>query len=152
MKTVCEKDKCNGCKVCLDICPKGCITIDDNIDKINAEIKEDLCINCKLCKRVCPNITKVKKQKPIMCKHGWADCKIRDESSSGGAASAIIRSFIQSGGYVASCIFEKGDFVFIITNKLDELEKFAGSKYVKSNPIGIYKKIEERLKSEKVLL
>ena len=60
-------------------------------------------------------------------------------------------NFIKSGGYVASCLFKNGDFVFEITNDLNEARCFAGSKYVKSNPTGIYKKINERLKTNKVL-
>lgn len=39
-----------------------------------------------------------------------------------------------------------GEFVFDITNDLDYARKFAGSKYVKSNPKNIYSKIHERLK------
>lgn len=72
-------------------------------------------------------------------------------SSSGGVALAIISSFIQNGGYVASCLFKDGEFIFELTNDLEMSKKFAGSKYVKSNPNGIYLKIKERLKTDKVL-
>jgi hypothetical protein len=62
-----------------------------------------------------------------------------------------MEAFIKSGGYVASCQFRSGGFFFNITNDLNEIRQFAGSKYVKSNPEGIYKKIQERLKTDKVL-
>ena len=151
MKTVCELNKCNGCMACSSICPKQCITVKDTINAMNAEIDETICINCKLCESVCPNITKPNKKNSIEWKQGWAEKDIRNKSTSGGAASAIIRSFIKSGGYVASCLFKDGQFLFDITNDLDVAHRFAGSKYVKSNPEGIYKKVQERLKTDKVL-
>lgn len=151
MKTVCELNKCNGCMACFSICPKNCINIADSINAMNAEINETACINCKLCERVCPNITKREKRAPIEWKQGWAEKKIRNNSTSGGAASAIIKSFIQSGGYVASCLFKEGQFLFDITNDIEVAKRFAGSKYVKSNPDEIYKKVQERLKTDKVL-
>lgn len=151
MKTVCKKNQCNGCMACLNICPKQCITILDNISEFNAIINESLCINCKLCEKTCPNISIPTKNNPIEWKQGWAIPSVRNNSTSGGAASAIIKAFIENGGYVASCLFEDGQFVFHITNELEVAKRFAGSKYVKSNPEGIYKKIQERVKTDKVL-
>ena len=124
MKTVCEMNKCNGCMACISVCHQKCITVTDFINSMNAEIDESLCINCKLCENLCPNITKVEKKKPIEWKQGWANPGIRNKSTSGGAASSIIKSFIQSGGYVASCLLKKGDFLFEITNDLEVAKKW----------------------------
>ena len=152
MKTVCESNMCSGCMACIEKCSKDAISIVDSIQAYNAVIDEKKCINCGVCKMVCPNKTQIKKIKPIEWYQGWAREKIRSRSSSGGAASAIIRLFIKNGGFVASCLFKDGEFVFEITNSIEEAKKFAGSRYVKSNPIGIYKKINEKLcVGEKVL-
>lgn len=151
MKTVCKINQCNGCMACIDACPKHCITISDNLETNNALIDTELCINCKLCEQICPNINKINGLDPIEWKQGWANDKVREQSSSGGAASAIIKYFISSGGYVAACLFKNGQFSYDITNDLEYAGKFAGSKYVKSNPSGIYIKIQERLKTDKVL-
>lgn len=67
-------------------------------------------------------------------------------SSSGGVAAAIERAFIKNGGIVCSCTFNFGKFEFDFAESEDEVSKFTGSKYVKSNPEGIYKKILEKLK------
>lgn len=51
--------------------------------------------------------------------------------SSGGAATALARQMIRRGGYVAGVTYTP-DFkeaVYAITNRMEELEKFKGSKY-----------------------
>lgn len=151
MKTVCDINKCNGCAVCLSVCAKNCISIVDSVKTINAEIDELRCVNCKLCEKTCPNISAPKKTKPIEWKQGWANPNIRNNSTSGGAASAILQYFIESGGFVASCLFKDGQFTFELTNDINVAKRFAGSKYVKSNPDGIYKRIQNKLKTDKVL-
>lgn len=151
MKTVCEKNKCNGCMACIEKCPKQCIKIEDSLETFNAVIDESKCINCNLCKKICPNVNKVKKFNPLLWYQGWAKDSIRKQGSSGGIASSIICNFIKNGGYVASCIYEDKEFRFEVTNDIQKAKKFAGSKYVKSNPNGIYSKIEKILKDNKVL-
>ena len=152
MKTVCEQNACTGCMACINICPKDAVTINDSIEAFNAEIDQNKCIHCGMCEKVCPNLIQPSLSKPIYWRQGWAEDIIRRNSSSGGAASAIIKSFISRGGYVASCLFEKGEFGFAVTNDLENAKRFAGSKYVKSNPGSIYQEIKQLLKqNEKVL-
>lgn len=152
MKTVCEHNNCTGCLVCINVCPKAAIAINDSIESFNAEIDQKKCIHCGLCEKACPNISAVQLRAPIFWKQGWAEDTIRRNSSSGGAASAIIKNFITSGGYVASCLFENGEFGFSVTNDLDKAKGFAGSKYVKSNPGQIYKEVKQLLKEGKRVL
>ena len=53
MKTVCQLNQCAGCMACVDICPKGAITIEDNLAAYNAVIDENKCIGCNACHKVC---------------------------------------------------------------------------------------------------
>ena len=151
MNTVCDINRCNGCMACIEKCPMHCISIEDDIYSYNAVKDDSICVNCSICEKVCPRNTKIEKKEPYEWFQGWAEDQIRKKSSSGGAATCIIRRYIETGGYVASCLFKNGQFLFEITNDLEVAKRFAGSKYVKSNPIGIYKAIEERLKTDKVL-
>lgn len=152
MRTVCRQNACTGCMACIGKCSKNAINIRDSIAAYNAIIDEARCVNCGKCKKVCPNNQPTYKNNPIAWNEGWASGDIRAASSSGGAASAMMKHFIEYGGYVAACTFKQGEFVFEITNKTEDIAHFAGSKYVKSNPIGIYAKVVERLKEgEKVL-
>ena len=153
MSTVCPADQCTGCRACEAICPKKAIRLVDSVDKVYAEINEELCVHCGMCERVCPNHNLVQKNEPIEWHQGWAnDTEIRKTSSSGGIAAALTRNFIESGGYVCSCYFDKGEFAFHTTNSVEEARRFAGSKYVKTNPYDAYDSVAKLLKkNEKVL-
>lgn len=151
MVTVCEKNKCNGCMACVSVCPRKCVTVTDGIAFYNAFIDKNACISCHKCEKVCPQIAHVKKNTPIEWVQGWAGPQIRKNSSSGGAASAILNAFIRNGGFVASCVYRNGEFVFELTDEVEAAKKFAGSKYVKSNPIGIYQLIDNKLQHGEVL-
>ena len=153
MKTVCAKDMCAGCMACINMCKKSAITIVDDYKTYNAVIDEVKCVNCGLCEKICPNVKCVEQVNPIFWKEGWAlNPEIRSNASSGGIASSIIYSFIKNGGYVASCMLNKGEFVFELTNSTQRAEQFVGSKYVKSNPKTIYIDIERKLQEGKKVL
>lgn len=146
MRNVCNKDQCTGCMACVDICAKNAIHIVDAIDAFNAVIDEDKCINCGMCEKVCQQKNLPQLRSPIIWRQGWTyDDKTRMRSASGGIATELARTFIEKGGKVCSCLFREGDFVFDIVEDINKLDSFAGSKYVKSNPIGIYKKIKKEL-------
>ncbi|WP_235930791.1 Coenzyme F420 hydrogenase/dehydrogenase, beta subunit C-terminal domain [Eisenbergiella porci] len=153
MKTVCKKDQCAGCMACVDICSKKAIQVVDSIVAYNAIIDENKCINCDACQKICQENKPPVQLKPIDWKEGWAnEQEIREKASSGGVATAIELAFVNYGGTVCSCSLENGDFCFSFAQTKKEVEKFTGSKYVKSNPTGIYRKILDKLKKgEKVL-
>jgi len=133
---------------CLDICFKHAIKIEDSIMAYNAVIDTDHCIDCGACQGVCQrNQSNIPFRKPVYWKEGWAeDEKIRLESSSGGLAAAIELEFIEMGGVVCSCTFVNGQFSFVFAETKEQAALFKGSKYVKSSPAGVYKKIVQYLK------
>ena len=152
MKTVCEKNMCVGCMACVDLCSKKAITVVDNLYAYNAEIDEDRCISCNACHNICQQNYSIQGKQPIKWFQGWADdIEIRKNASSGGIASALIDYFLNSGEYVAACNFRNGCFSFELFNKKKNIQNVNGSKYIKSNPLGIYNKIKEVIKYHKVL-
>lgn len=147
MKTVCELNQCAGCMACKESCAHEAITIKDSLSAYNAVINEKKCVNCQLCYNVCPQNRKPVLIEPKEWYQGWAkDPKVRDNSSSGGFAAAISESFIKNGGFVYSCVFEDGQFKFKKAVQDLEIKRFTGSKYVKSNPSGVYKAIQKDLR------
>lgn len=153
MKTVCNANKCVGCMACIDICPKDAIVLRDDLDVYNAVISESKCIGCNACHNVCPNNNSIEMKLPQIWFQGWAaDRSLRINGSSGGVATAISKAFIKAGGFVFACTFKNGEFLYACANNVDQLSEFSGSKYVKSNPRGIYRKIKENLDEGKKVL
>lgn len=153
MKTVCKKNTCTGCSSCLEICNSNAISLEKKIDNYNAIINEDKCRQCNRCYSICQQNDEPILSIPRMWKQGWCkDENIRKKAASGGVATSISKAFIQSGGYVYGCLYEKGDFVFKEAPTEVDIFEFCGSKYIKSNPQGIYNRIKDRLKNgDKVL-
>lgn len=147
MKTVCQTDQCAGCMACVDICPKKAIKIEDSLKAYNAVIS-DTCINCGACNKVCQKNNPATMITPQAWYQGWAKKDIvRQGGSSGGLAMALAETFVKYGGEVCSCVFDNGKFGFSVAGTIGKLNQFAGSKYVKSNPLGIYKIIKEKLRA-----
>lgn len=153
MKTVCGENQCAGCMACVNVCSKGAIEVRDELDAFNAVIQEDRCIDCGACYHVCQRNRPAEVMLPIKWYQGWAENpELRSRCSSGGFATAISEAFITSGGVVCGCVFRDGQFCFEFSEKGDDIQKFAGSKYVKSNPADVYAKIKIRLaQGQKVL-
>ena len=47
---------------CIEVCPKKCIEIQDNIKNYNAVIESEQCLKCGKCKRICPNNVEMPQQ------------------------------------------------------------------------------------------
>lgn len=153
MKTVCKLNQCAGCMACIEICPNNAINIYISLKTYNAVIDENRCVNCNSCYKVCQECNLPKLNPPLLWREGWAkDSDIRLSSSSGGIATAIEQNFVKQGGVVCSCVFENGSFIFSDEDTEENIKKFTGSKYVKSNPIGIYKKMLQLLKNGRKVL
>ena len=150
-----EKSDCCGCTACMNICPKGAITMqEDNEGFLYPKIDKNKCINCGLCKKVCPIINS--KKEIIKEQGGYVinnkDNKVRLESTSGGAFTAISNYVIKNGGYVFGAAFDD-EFRVIhqCVSKNDELYKFRNSKYVQCSPGDSFKKCKDLLDKNKLV-
>lgn len=51
VSAIIDKDRCNKCKMCLDVCPFGAIIVEDD----TLEINEIVCKGCGSCTSMCPS-------------------------------------------------------------------------------------------------
>lgn len=55
MITINDKTQCCGCWACYNVCPKHCITMEEDSEGFRyPKVDADICIDCGLCERVCP--------------------------------------------------------------------------------------------------
>lgn len=149
-----EKKDCCGCYGCENVCPKKCITMEnDNEGFWYPKINRDLCIYCNLCEKVCPIIQKIEKKSinAYACKN-----KIESEritSSSGGIFSILSKKIISLGGIVFGVAYdEELKLKYMEATTVVECEKFKGSKYFQSIMGETYIKIKEYLNQDKYIL
>ena len=149
-------DKCTGCTACENVCKFNAIKMQDDKDGFKyPHIDENLCVDCKACEKVCP--LNSKKEIKRFENRAYAcfcnDNSLRLKSSSGGIFSVIAIKILEDNGVVYGAAFDEEYKVkHLRVNKIEDIEKLRGSKYVQSNLDGIFKDIEAELKSgQKVL-
>ena len=149
-----EKSQCCGCTACSSICPKKAIMMkQDEEGFMYPIIDKSKCVNCGLCDKVCP----VKNAKENgNNQHAYifqnADDKIRRESTSGGAFTAIAEYVIDNNGIVYGAVFdEKYKVIHKGIDNKEELYKFRNSKYVQSEMENCYSEIKEYLNKGKLV-
>ncbi len=150
-----KKAQCTGCGACRSICPKSAITMTpDTCGFMYPDVDLNKCINCGKCVKSCPakNTHKINNQNYV-CKAAMANDDIRKESSSGGIFSLLAEYILGNNGVVIGAAFENKAIVkHIIIDKIEDLKKLRGSKYVQSALTDIYQKTKDILDAKKTVL
>jgi coenzyme F420-reducing hydrogenase beta subunit len=151
-----NKSICCGCTACACVCPKHCITMQEDkegfkypsVDKAN-------CINCGLCEKVCPVINNPKPK--TIPKEAYItrnnDSDIVKTSTSGGTVSALCDQIISEDGIIFGGAFDDNFNVkHTSAETKDELTKFRSSKYVQSDLENTFVKIKKELDSSRLVM
>lgn len=148
MEKICDKKECTGCSACYNVCPKKAITMEEEkLGHIYPKIDYEKCINCKLCQKICPSNKNIELRKPTKAYAMKSkNEEIRYRSTSGGAATIFALNVLNKNGVVYGANnIENGRFDFIRINKVEDLEKIKGSKYVQCYINDIFKNVKEDL-------
>ena len=136
MKEIVEKKRCTGCSACASVCPKGAIKlVEDNEGFKHPVIDQDKCINCGLCKRTCPVLNTKENGSLNKCYVAYnKNDEAKKTSSSGGIFDATAREVLNNNGIVIGAAFnENMKLNHIAIEKIEDLEKLKGSKYLQSD-------------------
>lgn len=146
----CNKECC-GCGACVDICPKGAISLQEDAETFRYPvIDKEKCINCGLCEKTCPlNFSSFLGYDSVKSFVGTYKSKdVIYDSSSGGAFTAIYQTYIKAGYVIYGAQYE--DHLKVVHGRAEteeECERFRKSKYIQSDTVGCFKKIEDDLKA-----
>lgn len=148
------KSDCCGCTACYNKCPQNAIEmVEDEEGFLYPKVNEEKCIKCGLCKKVCPVLnTREEKKNQYAYIFQHVDDKVRRESTSGGAFTAIAEYVIDNGGIVYGAVFDENfKVIHYGTEKKEELYKFRNSKYVQSKLGDSFRKIKQHLENGKMV-
>jgi len=144
---------CTGCFACQNACPKAAIEIAENdfgfyYPKINEN-----CERCGICQNFCPVLNPRPSAGEPKFYAGWSrDEETRIRSSSGGIFPEIAKYILENGGVVFGVGWdEKLNARHLKVDKIGDLSKLAGSKYVQSYVGSAYRETLKEAENKKVL-
>ena len=151
-----SKNECTGCLACVDVCPT------DALKKYMAEdghiyvaLDYDKCVKCKKCEQICKSSREKYGDNKLYKSQVYAAWSLNEEerkkATSGGVFAALARNIIEKGGVVVGAHLEGRECKHIMIEKIEEIEKLQGSKYMASSMNGIYKIIKNELSHRLVL-
>ena len=146
-----KKSDCCGCGACMNVCPKGAITMqEDENGYVYPVIDDEKCVKCGLCKKACHFKDGAEYYKAR--KAYAAAIKNDDEimvAASGGIFTVLAKQVLSENGVVFGVSMEnvggKLTPMHIDIQNENELYKLQGSKYVQSDIGMSYKKVKEYL-------
>lgn len=147
--------KCVGCGACVDSCPNDALYMALNENGFYKPIlKKQSCINCGKCTEVCPTLDYTSNKRYGIYYYGWInDERIRMNSSSGGAFSALAKQCLDKDGVVFGANYASDNKSVVMSSTqectLDELRR---SKYCQSRANGVFRKIDDCLKAGKFVM
>jgi len=154
-----NSEDCCGCTACMSACPKQAISmIPDEEGFLYPKIDESLCINCELCKNVCAFQRNLgdydTSRKPLMAFAGvLKDTLVLRNSASGGAFISLTFSTLNNNGVVFGCTLNKNkEAEHIYVDKIKDIGKLQGSKYVQSDIKDSFIKVKQNLKENRQVL
>ena len=156
---VLEQDKCVGCKNCSSVCKLGCISFEYKSNGFYYPIVDNnSCVECGACVRACPllNETYTKRSNEPLAAYGcYAKAReLVEKSSSGGIFSLLAKTVLDKNGVVYGLAFGDDfiDIKHIRIDRVDDLYRIRGSKYVQSDMEGVAESIREDLKESRLVL
>ena len=139
---------CCGCGSCAQCCPKQCIRMVPNQEGfLYPQINRDTCIECGLCQKHCPQMQEpvhrpMQKAYVVQC----CDVDRLSRSASGGAFAALATRFLDNKGAVVGAAFSNTLVAtHVVVERMEDLHKLQGSKYVASDLGDVYSRVKSIL-------
>lgn len=150
-----NKYQCCGCNACEMVCGKKAITmIEDEYGFRFPQIDTEKCVGCGSCQKVCCINNDVELCKPgTVYAASYKNKDISAKSASGGIFAALANQVLTEGGIVFGSAYTKQFDVEVISiEKIEDLPRLQGSKYVQSSMNSSFLKIKSELQTGRTVL
>ena len=155
MVELCDRALCSGCQSCLNSCPKGCITMENESGYSVPSIDDKQCVGCGKCRAACPVLNPIALKTPD-CVFAAVCLNERDykASTSGGIATLLAKNITQQNGvvYGAAFVNQALGVCHIRAESTMDLERLRGSKYVQSVIGTTYRQVLTDLRDGRTVL
>lgn len=155
MIKVVDKSRCCGCSACVQICPKQCISFDEDEHGFKyPKVNDLICVKCRLCEQVCPCLNQgiPSPPKKVYAAINPAE-NVRLNSSSGGIFTIMAEFVLGNNGIVFGARFDRNwNVIHDYTESVDDIDKFRRSKYVQSYIGESFRQVQEFLKAGRLVL
>ncbi|MGO5421340.1 Coenzyme F420 hydrogenase/dehydrogenase, beta subunit C-terminal domain [Mediterraneibacter faecis] len=152
---ICKKENCTGCGACAFVCPKMCISMqEDTIGVMYPVVDSSKCVQCRRCTQVCPQLSTPEYNRPVKAYAAWsADSEERTTSASGGIAAEIYKFASDNNMmFVGTLTNENFSVELTLTDNIARLSEFKNSKYVFSMAYKLYPQIKTAIKENKTTI
>lgn len=148
MIRISDKSLCCGCTACVCACPAQCIVMRRDREGFDYPVANpDLCLNCGLCERVCPVLNMNDEVAESVAYAARTESGL-EKVSSGGIFPLIAEKFIAEGGEVCGAeLDEDCKVIHSFVEKVDELPRLVGSKYVQSELYSMFEDVKSELEN-----
>ena len=142
---------CCGCTACATACPRGCITMEKDAEGfLYPRVDTIRCTDCGLCQKVCPMDKGMSPEAMPLDSYVGRDKRagVLGRGTSGGIYTAIMEYVLGLGGVVYGAVTGEDRVVrhVRVESPTDgNFAKIPGSKYVRSDIVGIYALVKEDL-------
>lgn len=150
-----NKYQCCGCNACEMVCGKKAITmIEDEYGFRFPQIDTDKCVGCGSCLKVCCINNEAELRKPeTVYAASYKNKDISAKSASGGIFAALAKQVLTEGGIVfGSAYTEQFDVEVVPIEKIEDLPRLQGSKYVQSSMNSSFLEIKSELQTGRTVL
>lgn len=139
MIRISDKSLCCGCSACVTACPASCIVMRRDKEGFDYPVANpDLCLDCGRCESVCPVLNPMSEAESRDA-YAVRVNEYVEGSSSGGVFPVLAESVIGDGGVVFGSVVDTDMTVgYFEAEKMDEVERMRGSKYVQSDLYSTY--------------
>lgn len=147
------QSNCTGCGLCSEKCPQNCISMAPNEEGfLFPTVDLHTCINCGVCSSYCPintdgNDLKNSGKRKYFCAIISDNDKLI-KSSSGGVFRIVADWFVDNNALVCGCVYnDQMVATHIISNRIEDISRMCGSKYVQSKISHTFSAIKNNLLS-----
>ena len=151
MDLICKQERCYGCGLCANLCSVHAISMkeDEFTGHFHPIIDNRLCIDCKKCRNQCPANHAPVFHPTIKAYAAWRkDPRQQIGSSSGGVAAALYEVALKKGWTIVGTSMDGVCKVSTrVTETVDFIEQFKGSKYVQADTRDVFRTISEKVQS-----